>query len=116
MATTPPTDPFAFFRDMVGQWEKYANEHGAKALQTPEVAQQMQGMTAAGLQIQQSVHDAMTKVLAAANMPSREDFTGLATRVAAMEATLTRIEAALGAAPLRDVPKPKRTKQPPKPS
>lgn len=116
MATTPPTDPFAFFRDMVGQWEKYANEHGAKALQTPEVAKQMQGVTAAGLQIQQSVHEAMSKVLATANMPSRDDFTALAARVAAMEGQLTRIEAALGAAPVREGPRPKRTRQPPKPA
>lgn len=101
------------FRDMVGQWEKMTNEYGAKALGTPEAAQAMQGATAFGLQVQQSVHEAMTKVLAAANMPSREDFAALGERVARMEAQLSRIEAALGATPQRDVPRPNRTKQPP---
>ena len=108
-----PKDPFAMFRDMVGQWEKMTNDYGAKAFSTPEAAQAMQGMTAMSLQVQQAVHDGMTKVLAAANMPSREDFAALGERVARMEAQLSRIETALGAVPERAAPKPKRTKQPP---
>lgn len=113
MTGEPPKDPFAMFRDMVGQWEKMTNEYGAKALGTPEAAQAMQGITAVSLQVQQAVHEGMTKVLAAANMPSREDFSALGERVARMEAQLSRIEAALGAAPARSAPKPRRTKQPP---
>lgn len=113
MTGEAPKDPFSMFRDMVGQWEKMTNEYGSKAFSTPEAAQAMQGATAFGLQIQQAVHEGMTKVLAAANMPSREDFAALGERVARMEAQLSRIEAALGAAPQRDAPKPKRTKKPP---
>lgn len=113
MTVEPPKDPFSMFRDLVGQWEKMTNEYGAKAFATPEAAQAMQGATAFSLQVQQAVHEAMTKVLAAANMPSRDDFAALGERVARMEAQLSRIEAALGAVPVRDTPKPQRTKKPP---
>jgi hypothetical protein len=114
MAGETPTDPFAMFRQMVNQWEKMANDLGGKALSTSEFAQGIQGATAFSLQMQQAVHDAMTKVLAAANMPSREDLAGIGQRVAQMEAQLSRIEATLGATTrAAATPKPKRTKQPP---
>jgi hypothetical protein len=107
------TDPMAMFRQMVNQWEKMTNEYGGKMLGTSEFAQGMQGATAISMQIQQAVHESMTKVLAVTNMPSRDDLAALGSRVANMEAQLSRIEAAIGATPKRDVPKPKRTKQPP---
>lgn len=109
-----PTDPFAMFRDMVNQWEKAANEYGGKVAGSSEFARTMQGATAMSMQIQQAVHEGMTKVLAATNIPSREDIAALGARVGAIEAQLVRIEAALGATPTRAAaPKPQRTKQPP---
>jgi hypothetical protein len=120
MAGETPTDPFAMFRQMVNQWEKMANDLGSKTLSTSEFAQGIQGATAFSLQIQQAVHEGMTKVLAAANMPSREDLVTLAQRVAQMEAQLSRIEAAIGASTpgtrIASAAKPKRTKQPPAPA
>lgn len=114
-----PQDPFTAFRQMVNQWEKMANEYGGKLAGSSEFAQGMQGATAVSLQIQQAVHEAMTKVLAASNMPSRADMAALGERIGSVETQLSRIEAALGAAmtaasdkPVAD--KPKRTKQPPK--
>lgn len=113
-----PQDPFAAFRQMVNQWEKMANEYGGKLTGSSEFAQGMQGATAVSLQIQQAVNEAMTKVLAASNMPSRADMAALGERIGSMEAQLSRIEAALGAAvgPAQSAAsaKPKRTKQPPK--
>lgn len=114
MTNKTPTDPFATFRDMVNQWEKAANEYGGKIAGSSEFAQGMQGATAISMQIQQAVHEGMTKVLAATNIPSREDIAALGARVGAIEAQLSRIEAALGPTPSSPAaPKPKRTKQPP---
>jgi hypothetical protein len=94
--TTPPNDPLGMFRDMVNQWEKLANEYGSQFLQRPEAAQAMHGATTAGLQIQGAIQDAMSKVLAAANMPSKAEVEALGQRLTAVEAALWRIEAKLG--------------------
>lgn len=115
--TSPPTDPMSMWRDFLGQWEKAANEWGGEALKRPETAQAMHGMTAMGLQTQQAMHETMAKVLAAANMPSKADIETLGTRLAAIEAALARIEAALaapaaGAQHGSDAPKPARTRKP----
>lgn len=95
MTTPAPTDPLAMMRGMVDQWEKLANQYGSQFLARPEAAQAMHGATAAGLQIQGAVQDAMGKVLSAANMPSKADMDGLSQRLTAVEATLARIEAKL---------------------
>ncbi|MFO1239806.1 MAG: poly(R)-hydroxyalkanoic acid synthase subunit PhaE [Sphingomonadaceae bacterium] len=117
MTDNPTHDPFSMFRDMVNQWEKAANEYGSKIASTSEFTQGMQGVTAFSLQVQQAVQDGMTKVLAAANMPSRDDIATLSARIAAVEAQLGRIVAAMGATTTSSAaspkPKPKRTKQPP---
>lgn len=113
MTDKNPADPFGMFRDMVNQWEKATNEFGGKVAGSSEFAQSMQGATAMSLQIQQAVHEGMTKVLAATNIPSRDDLAALGERVGSMEAQLARIEAALGATATTGKPKPKRTKQPP---
>jgi hypothetical protein len=109
-----PTDPMGMFRQMVDQWEKMTNEYGGKMMKTPEFAQGMQGVSAATLQIQTAVHEAMTKVLNVANMPSKDDFAALAERIGRIEAQLARIEAASVVTRPTDTPKPARTKQPPK--
>ena len=114
MSEKTPTDPFAMFRDMVNQWEKAANDYGGKIAGSSEFARSMQGATAFSMQIQQAVHEGMTKVLAATNIPSREDLAALGERVGNIEAQLSRIESALGASTTHSSsPKPKRTKQPP---
>jgi hypothetical protein len=112
--STNPTDPMAMFRDAVTQWEKMANDFGGQFLGRPETAQAMNQATGLALKAQQGAHDAMAKLLSAANMPSKADVEALATRMAAIEATLARIEAAI-AAPSSTTPgaaKPKRTRTP----
>ena len=114
MSEKIPTDPFSMFRDMVNQWEKAANDYGGKIAGSSEFARSMQGATAISMQIQQAVHEGMTKVLAATNIPSREDLAALGERVGNIEAQLSRIESALGAPTTHSSsPKPSRTKQPP---
>ena len=48
---TSASDPGAFFRDMLGQWEKMANSFGNDAMKSEEFARGMQGATAASLQM-----------------------------------------------------------------
>ncbi len=115
--TTPqnfPTDPLNMFRDVVNQWEKLANEYGSQFLARPEAAQVMHSATAAGLQVQNAVQDAMAKVLAAANMPSKAEIETLGQRMTAVEASLARIEAALtsGNAAQHSATKPTRGRKP----
>jgi hypothetical protein len=114
--TSTPNDPMAFFRQMVSQWEKVANEFGGKVASSSEFAQGMQGMTTASLTVQQAVSEATGKALTAANMPTRADMIGLGERLSAVEARLIRIEdllmqATAGAAPVPVGPK--RTRKPP---
>ena len=113
MAATPSVDPFSLFRQWVGEWEKLANTHGAEFLQKPEVAQAMQQMTTARLQAQAASDEAMGKVLAAANMPSKADIEAIGARLGQIEATLARIEAnQRGLASGARGPAPKRTRKP----
>ncbi|UVO52989.1 hypothetical protein [Sphingomonas sp. SUN039] len=109
--TQTPVDPMAMFRDAVNQWERLANEYGSKFLARPEAAQAMHSATAAGLQVQNAVQDAMAKVLSAANMPSKGEIEALGERLTRIEAALARIEAGGGnTAPA--TPKPTRGRKP----
>ena len=110
-----PTDPMALFRDAVTNWEKMANEWGGQLLGRPETAAAMHQATGLALKAQQGAQDAMAKLLAAANMPSKGDVEALGARIAAVEAALVRIEAKLGsgtATTAPTAPKPKRTRKP----
>lgn len=117
MTQQVPTDPMAWFRDMVTQWETMANQFGGEMSKSPEFSQAMHGMTSAQLAMRQAMHETMEKTLAAANMPSRAEVVDLGERLNRIEDSLRRIEARLGGAgegdgvtPVR--PKPKRTKKP----
>lgn len=113
MAESPQIDPFGFFRNWVGEWEKLVNTHGADWLQKPEVAQAIQQMTAARMQAQAASDDAAAKVLGAANMPSKADVDALGERLGRIEAILARMEASqAGAASAAARPTPKRTRRP----
>lgn len=117
--SSTPTDPMALdpmkmFRDAVTQWEKMANDFGGQFMGRPETAQAMHQATGLALKAQQGAHEAMAKLLSAANMPSKADVEALALRMAGIESSLARIEARLsapsGTAP--ETEKPKRTRKP----
>lgn len=108
------TDPAAMFRTLLGEWEKLANSMGGGVAKSEEFARVMQGATAAQLNTQEAVSGMMTRALAAANMPSRDEIADLSARLARIEAQLGRIEDRLGSPPPRaDRPKPSRTRKPP---
>ncbi len=107
-------DPAAFFRAMLGEWEKMANTVGGDALRSDEWSRAMHGAQGATLQAQAAWKEASTRALAAANMPSRTEFEQLSARIAGIEESLARIESALGArAPSPAKPRPTRTRTPP---
>ena len=114
MSERPVLDPFGLAREWVAQWEKAVNEHGSEWLGRPEAAQAMQALSGAAVKAQAAANEASARMLAAANLPSRADIEALGARLAAIEATLARIEAGLrGAAQAPKRPAPRRTRKPP---
>lgn len=115
---TQNTDPAAFFREMLGQWENVANEFGSGLLKSGEFARTVNNATAASAKARAVGGEVMTRALAAANMPSRDEIVSLSARMQAIEESLARIEAMLsglaGAPAKPEKHKPKRTKTPPK--
>ena len=114
--TTSPTDPGAFFREMLGQWEKMANQFGGEAVKSGEFTRVMQGANAATMKAQAATHQMMDRALAAANMPSRSEVEDISARLARIEESVGRIEAlAMAQAGIKPAerPRPKRTRKPP---
>lgn len=110
------SDPSAFFRTMLGEWEKMANSLGGEALKSDDWTRTMHGAQGATLTAQAAFRAMMTRALAAADMPSRTEFEQLSARIGGMEAALFRIEALLKGAPPPPAPaRPKvpRTRKPP---
>lgn len=105
------TDPGAFFREMLGQWEGIASQFGAEMMKS--------GATTAGPKARDAAKEAMSRALEAANMPSREDMIDMTARMRGIEVRLERIETLLeklaqAAKPDSDGSKSKRSKKPPK--
>ena len=111
------TDPVALWQKMVGEMEKGFNSFATKAMETPEFSQAVNraGGVAAGAQKQ--FGDLMEKYLLSMNLPSREQMTGIAERLQAMEGQIGEIKSMLsqmsGNAPTGAAPRPPRTKRPP---
>lgn len=104
------TDPGAFFRTMLGEWEKLANGFGGDLLKTDEWSQAMNGAQNAQLDAQAAMKGVTERALAAANMPSRTEFADLSARIGRIEAALERIEGHLTGAPSRSPMRPKPTR------
>lgn len=113
------SDPSAFLRDMLGQWERMANSFGGDTLKSEEFTRSLHGVNAAAMAMQATMAQAMDKALASTNLPSRNDIADLSARVGRVEASLARIEAMLAApvaphdAPAPAAVGPRRTRKPP---
>lgn len=115
MASKGPQDFMDAYREMLGHWEKMANDFGAKFLQQKEAAQAMNGLNNAKVAMQAQMRDGMLKALDAIQMPSKADIEDLGARIGAIEATLARIETQLaggGKAAAAGDAKPARTRKP----
>lgn len=113
-------DPVALWQKMVGEMEKGFNSFASKAMETPEFSQAMNraGGVAAGAQKQ--FGDLMEKYLLSMNLPSREQMTGIAERLQAIEgqigeirSMLNQMSAASSRSQIGGVQRPPRTKRPP---
>lgn len=114
-------DPVAMWQKMVGEMEKGFNTFANQAMSSPEFSQAMNraGGVAAGAQKQ--LGELMEKYLVSMNLPSREQVTGLAERLQAMESQIGEIKSMLSQmAASSGVPhgadtavRPPRTKRPP---
>ena len=109
-------DPAAFFRTMLGEWEKMANRLGGDALKSEDWARSMNQASNATMNAQAAFKGVTERALAAANMPSKAEIADLSARIGRIEETLARIEAAVGSG--RSEPpgriKPTRGRAPPK--
>lgn len=111
-------DPAAFFREMLGQWEGIANQFGTELMKSGEFARTMQGATSVSIKAKEAAGEAMSRALAIANLPSRDEIVDLGGRLSAIEGRLGRIEAMLErlAGPAAAPParaRPSRTRKPP---
>ncbi len=115
MLRSMATDPGAFFRTMLGEWEKLANGVGGDLLKTDAWSQAMNGAQNAQVEVQAAMKGVTDRALAAANLPSRSEFADLSARIGRIEAALERIEGHLTGAPPRtpERPKPTRGRKPP---
>lgn len=115
MLRSMATDPSAFFRTMLGEWEKLANGVGGDLLKTDGWSQAMNAGQSAHVEAQAAMKAMADRTLAAANLPSRTEFADLSARMGRIEATLERIEGHLTGTPPTAIqrPKPSRGRKPP---
>ncbi len=113
-------DPVAMWQKMVGEMEKGFNSFATKAMETPEFSQAMNRAGGAAAGAQKQLGELMEKYLLAMNLPSREQMTGIAERLQAIEgqigeirSMLNQMSAASGGSPVDSALRPPRTKRPP---
>ena len=114
----------AMWRDLVGQWEKGANEFANQAMASDPFKQGMHGGMNASLQAQKSLGELMARFLTSLNLPTRDDIQSLGEQLQSIDNHLAGIarqlevgggKAAPRAAAAAGVAKPRRTRQPPRP-
>lgn len=93
--TDKTNDPVAMWQKMVGEMEKGFNTFANQAMSSPEFSQAMNraGGVAAGAQKQ--LGELMEKYLVSMNLPSRDQVTGLAERLQAIEGQIGEIKSML---------------------
>lgn len=117
--TDKTTDPVALWQKMVGEMEKGFNSFATKAMETPEFSQAMNRAGGAAAGAQKQFGDLMEKYLISMNLPSREQMTGIAERLQAIEGQLGEIRSMLSqmsanpsGSPMDAAPRPPRTRRP----
>jgi hypothetical protein len=88
-------DPADMFRELLGQWENIATEFGSGLLKSGEIARTVSSATAATSKARSIGGEVVTRALAAANLPGREELATLTNRVQSIEERLARIESLL---------------------
>lgn len=116
----PSSDPTQRFRELITEWERGFDALANKFMGSDEFSRTMNQFQSLQLGAQKAFAEAMAKQLATLNLPSREDVLRLGEavhevdrRLARLESSLADIAGAVGAAPPRERPGPKRTRRPP---
>src|SRR5262245_37685007 len=120
---TSAPDPFAMWREWVSQSERQWNTFLNQAMGSESYSQSVGRFMEFYVAAQKQLGESMGRYLTALNLPTRADLLGLGDRLAAIETRLARLEAVLtrgsdGAAGDDAVPaaRPPRTRRPPAPS
>ncbi len=118
MATSNPLDPFAFWRDLLSQWEQGTNQLVNRTTESDAYAGGMGRTMGASLAAKKVADDLGKKYLQAMNLPSRADVEGLGERLHAIEDRLIALAQALEdagvvASTKPAIAAPRRTRQPP---
>lgn len=92
--SSTPLDPFALWREMLGQWERSANSLANQAMGSDEVARAAHALSTVALRLQEATQDVVATSLRALNLPTREDVMGLHDRLARIEARLEQLQQA----------------------
>lgn len=92
MPGTEATDPFAAWREWVGQSERQWNAFLNEAMATDEFGQSMGQFMDVYLNMQRGMNEVMGRYLTALNLPSRSDVLSLANRLSDIEGRLSAIE------------------------
>ena len=92
MPNTETPDPFAAWRDWVGQSERQWNTFLNEAMATDEFGQSMGQFMDVYLNMQRGMNEVMGRYLTALNLPSRSDVLSLANRLSDIEGRLSGIE------------------------
>lgn len=117
MATPDKGDINQLFGQMLTQWEEMSNQIANGFMSTPQFGQGQNAAMAASLKLREAMHEQMTRLLEAANMPTKDELAELRGAVGKLDQRLERIErkleqmadAAGGAAAPKGPP---RTRQP----
>ncbi len=106
-----PKDPFALWRELVGQWEKSVNAAANQTMGSEQFSRSMHGALGGSLQAQETMRTAMAAYLASLNLPSRADVAAIGER---LDRIIALLERQAGPAAQPEPPaKPPRTKRPP---
>ncbi len=112
-------DPFQVWRDVLGEMEKSMNSIGSQAMETPEFSRVMNQIGGLSAGAGKAFGDAMERYLQSINVPSRAQVVSLAEQLRNIEGQLADIKSLLmrvhgdaSGAPVSDVPRPPRTRQP----
>ena len=96
MSDKNPMDPFAMWRDMLGQWEKGMNTAANKTMASGDFSREMNRVLGASLQMKKARKELLTRYFDALNLPTKDDLNALGERLQAMEEQIVRVADAVG--------------------
>lgn len=91
MSDKNPMDPFAMWRDMLGQWEKGMNAAANKTMASGDFSREMNRVLGASLQMKKARKELLTRYFDALNLPTKDDLNALGERLQAMEEQIVRV-------------------------